>query len=169
MLTRVSDSTVYGETDAEDCPDSHNCYCAPKTAYLLQGSNHGSKSFHIDSASSLPLRKVKSYGAFNADTMNERIKFIDFLRNETHCGAHQRLFGLIESSSDHIPVQNFDYVEFENVHNDAMAFIMDPPSKWENLSDCIGFPCTAPSNVVMLFRNSKFEGTTRPDTRDRDF
>lgn len=50
-----------------------------------------------------------------------------------------------------------------------MAFLMDPPEKWNNLDDCIGFPCTAPSNIVMHFTRSSYDGTVRPFWRDLDF
>lgn len=46
---------------------------------------------------------------------------------------------------------------------------MDPPEKWNNVDDCVGFPCTAPSNVILEFRNTKFTGLLSPKTRQRDF
>lgn len=50
-----------------------------------------------------------------------------------------------------------------------MAYLMDPPEGWNNPSDCIGFPCTAPSNAVLDFVNTKFTGVTRPSFRDANF
>lgn len=58
---------------------------------------------------------------------------------------------------------------FDNVSDDSLANFMDPPEKWNNLDDCIGFPCTAPSNVVMDFRSTDYTGATTPRKRDRDF
>jgi hypothetical protein len=148
------DSYIFGETEAVDCPADHDCYCADKLGLLAFGSNHGAKSFHIDMLSALPLRKIKSYGAWAAQTYSKGNTFKNFLQRETMCGASQSIFGLVDSASDHIPTQNFDYTTFENVHDDAMAYIMDPKPGWENLSDCIGFPCTAPSNVVFDMFNT---------------
>jgi len=50
-----------------------------------------------------------------------------------------------------------------------MTFIYDPPNKWNNLDDCPHMSCTAPSNVVHDFKNTKFEGTTKPKLREDDF
>lgn len=162
-------SKIYGETEAEDCPKGQRCYCTSKTGFLLSGGNHGAKKPHIDAPSPLPMRKIKSYGAFFADTFNKGNQFINFPINKTHCDAEQRLFGLIETASDYIPVQNFEYTTFDNVHASTYAFIMDPPEKWNNLDDCIGFPCTAPSNVVMSFKYSKHLGKNTLDGRSRNF
>ena len=129
----------------------------------------GGKSYHIDSASALPMRKVKSYGAFNGDTMSKYVSFNNFASNKTLCGAPQRVFGLIESASDYVPMQYFERSSFNNVHDDAMAFIMDPPEKWNNLKDCIGFPCTAPSNFIMDFKYTTHKGTNTMRGREKDF
>lgn len=46
---------------------------------------------------------------------------------------------------------------------------MDPPEGWNNVDDCIGFPCTAPHNVLFIFENTKFSGKVRPSVRDSDW
>jgi hypothetical protein len=115
------------------------------------------------------MRKVKSYGAWNGDTFSKKNTFNNFASNKTQCGSSQRVFGLIESASDYIPMQYFEYSTFNNVHDHSMAFIMDPPSKWNNLDDCIGFPCTAPSNVVMDFKYSTHSGANTQYGRNRNF
>lgn len=125
--------------------------------------------FHIDSSSPLPLYKVKSYGTWAAESYSKRIDFIDFSTNKTLCGAQQRVFGISKYESDMLPVQNLDYSTFTNVHQDAMAFIMDPPEAWNNVDDCIGFPCTAPFNVIFSFKQSKFEGNPQPFNRKKSF
>jgi len=50
-----------------------------------------------------------------------------------------------------------------------MAYIFDPPQEWNNVDDCIGFPCTAPSNAIFSFKSSKFSGIPQPFIRDRSF
>jgi hypothetical protein len=50
-----------------------------------------------------------------------------------------------------------------------MISIYDPPEEWNNPTDCIGFPCTAPSNIVMLFEDVKYGGSTLPKNRSLNF
>jgi hypothetical protein len=140
-----------------DCPPFHPCQCDDKEGLMLFGGNHNKKDFHILTTSGLPHYKVKSYGAWAAEAWIERVTFKNF-RNETTCGARQRVFGVNKYASDYIPMQKFNYAKFSNVTEDAFAYIMDPLPEWENIDDCIGFPCTAPSNVVLRFLNTMFEG-----------
>ncbi len=54
-----------------DCPDPKNletCLCTDKMGFMLAGSNEHKKLPHIDAPSSLPMYKIKSYGAYNAVT-----------------------------------------------------------------------------------------------------
>jgi hypothetical protein len=55
-------------------------------------------------------------------------------------------------------MQKLNNIKFNNVSDQAMAFLMDPRPEWENDDDCIAFPCTAPSNIVMRFLNTVFSG-----------
>lgn len=66
-------------------------------------------------------------------------------------------------------MQRFTGSIFEDVHDDAMAYLFDPPAKWNNIDDCIGFPCTAPHNVVIEHHQASYEGTLTPYNRDRHF
>jgi len=136
---------------------------------MLFGSNEGSKDPHITSPSSLPMYKIKSYGTFNADTIIKTVTFNNFVSNETACFASQSVFVRNPHSSDFIPTQNFEYVTFNNVNEDAMAFLEDPNPKWINPTDCIAFDCTAPSNIVMLFEKTKFSGKIKPFDKNRNF
>jgi len=52
---------------------------------------------------------------------------------------------------------------------EAMISIYDPPEEWNNPTDCIAFPCTAPSNIVMLFENVKYGGSVQPKNRSLGF
>lgn len=160
---------IYGETEAEDCPLKHDCWCKYKHAFMLFGGNEGSKSPMIATPSPLPFHKVKSYGTWAADTFIKDVSFYNFFKNKTECNAPQHIFRIASSASDFIPQQNFDKTTFHNVADDALAYLMDPPEKWNNVDDCVGFPCTAPSNVIMEFRNTQFTGLLTPKTRERDF
>lgn len=168
-LAELQDSHMYGETRAEDCPEDHPCHCSSKSAIMAFSMNHGGKSFHITSKSSLPMHKVKSYGTWKGDTYYRNNKFINFSTNKTVCGAPQTIFRLNPSDSDFIPMQNLEYTEFNNVADDAMAYIMDPPAGWNNPSDCIGFPCTTPYNVVWNFQRTKYSGANKPYSKAQDF
>lgn len=81
----------------------------------------------------------------------------------TSCGARQSVFTLNPYGSDYIPPHNFEDVKFINVTDDAIALFADPDPKWFNPDDCIGFPCTAPSNVMLDFKNTKFSGEKTPN------
>ena len=43
-----------------------------------------------------------------------------------------------------------------NVNPNALAYLYSPPEAWSKLSDCAGYPCTAPLNVLFDFRNTKY-------------
>jgi hypothetical protein len=48
---------------------------------------------------------------------------------------------------------------------DAVAYLTDPPEAWGNVKDCgLGFPCTAPKNVLFSFQNSIWQGTSPSST-----
>ena len=46
---------------------------------------------------------------------------------------------------------------------------MDPVPGWANKDDCGPFPCTAPSNIVMQFTGSSFDGVNTPKLIAPDF
>ena len=148
----INRAFIYGETEAQDCPDpskASKCECTDKMGFMLSGGNEKGKKPHITSKSSLPMYKIKSYGAYNVVTNYKDVNFGNFKSNFTSCGARQTVFGLNPSSSDYIPLQKFTNSKFVNVADEAMAYIYDPPEAWNNPDDCLGFPCTAPSNVVI--------------------
>lgn len=87
IVTSLYDSYIFGETEAQDCPADHDCYCAPKKGLLAFGGNHGGKTPHITSQSALPLRKIKSYGAWAAQTYSKGNTFKNWIQKETQCGA----------------------------------------------------------------------------------
>lgn len=115
------------------------------------------------------MYKPGSYASWASDTYMRKITFSDFPSNKTACGRQQRVVGLSSMEPDMVPVQNFEYTTFHNVHQDALAFFLDPLPRWNNVDDCIGFPCTAPSNAVFSFKQSKFSGMPQPFIRDRHF
>jgi hypothetical protein len=156
--TYLRDSHIYGETEAEDCPKSHNCMCSDKLALLLFGSNGGGKPIHIEASHDMPHYGIGSSGAWAATSTIENVVFENFESRWTACGKETRIFKINKSASDYIPIHNFRFTTFKNVHHDVIAFLMDPPSGWNNPNDCVGFPCTAPSNVILDFFYTEYEG-----------
>ena len=47
MVIKFSNSKIYGETDADDCPADHECYCPNKIGFMFFGNNVGSKTLHM--------------------------------------------------------------------------------------------------------------------------
>lgn len=126
--------------------------------FMLSGGNEKGKAPHITSASSLPMYKIKSYGVWNAVTDYTGMTFSKFYSKSTDCGGSQKVFGLNPHSSDYIPLQKFSQSTFIDVADDAMAYIYDPKPDWNNPDDCIGFPCTAPANVVITHTGVRYGG-----------
>ena len=94
---------IYGESEADDCPPKHRCYCVDKSGIMLSGGNLGAKVYHIDAVSPYPCHKIKSYGAWNISTEFTNMTFENF-SNKTRCGARQRVFERNPYSADFIPI-----------------------------------------------------------------
>jgi len=155
-------SYIYGETEADDCPQGHECWCQEKTGFLFFGNNLKSKDLHPTMASSLPVHKVKSEGAWGGDINIYNVHFSGFLTGKTKCLAKHRLFGRSKEASDKIPIHKFVACSFSNVDEISMAYFKDPTAGWANSSDCGDFPCTAPNNVVLSFSSTLWSGITMP-------
>jgi len=67
-LAVFKNSHIYGETEAEDCPDDHGCWCYSKTGFMGLSSRMGDKDFMIDKTSPLPMINAHSYGTWAGDT-----------------------------------------------------------------------------------------------------
>lgn len=72
-------------------------------------------------------------------------------------------------ASDHIHIQNFKLTVFDNVHEDSMVYIFDPPKGWANPTDCGNYPCTAPQNAVVKFTGTTYTGAVKASFTDTDF
>lgn len=53
-------------------------------------------------------------------------------------------------------------VVFDDVHDDTVTYIGDPPEGWASIDDCGEFPCTAPQNIVSKFSTVTCTGTNKP-------
>ena len=51
-------------------------------------------------------------------------------------------------------------IEFKDCLMEASFYLEDPNPDWEDPDDCIGFPCTAPQNILLDFRSTLYTGST---------
>lgn len=91
----------------------------------------------------------------------KNVKFSNF--NQRGCGVSNAfdIFQLHPEASDLIMEHVFEDITLHNVATDNLMYLMDPPISWAVLSDCVGFPCTAPEHVLLSFNGEITElGTT---------
>jgi hypothetical protein len=103
--------------------------------------------------------KIKADATWGGKNVLLRNTFKDYV-GLTPTGNKNYLFGLNFAGSDHIPLTTFEDNTFENIDNDAFGFFFDPPTGWANVKDCGNFPCTAPWNVLLTFKGTKWTGRT---------
>jgi len=89
-------------------------------------------------------------------TMNDN-KFHEFL-GLTQTGEDQYVFDVGPFGSDMPPMVRGRNNEFINVDDKAFGYFYDPKPKWANVKDCGEFPCSAPFNVLMQMKQTKFTG-----------
>ena len=71
-------------------------------------------------------------------------------------------------------MHKFNRATFTNVSEDSMAWIEKPNPGWATTtpltspSNCGNWPCTAPENVVLSFKNTVYESNSELD-EDNDF
>lgn len=114
------------------------------------------------STTSLPMYKVKGDASWGGETLFDGIEFINFDSDKTWCGMQRKIFTANPTGADYYPIQNFINTVFNNVHDNAIAFLMDPPLGWANLEDCGTFPCTGPRNILLKFTSTSFSGAVVP-------
>lgn len=84
------------------------------------------------------------------------------------CAQRQSAIARNKYASDYIPIHSFVNTVFNDVDEDAVAYIKDPDPAWANPTDCIEWPCTGPENAVLMFTGASFTGTTPTET-DAEF
>lgn len=134
---------------------------------MFTGQMGGSDPHHT-STSCYDIDNTCAYGTWAAEVEYVRTTFHNFQR-ATACGREQVVFRRASHASDYIPLQQFFETTFDNVSDDALLYIDDPPASWAGDTDCVGFPCTAPNNVVMTFEGNTFEGDAKPTLRENFF
>lgn len=126
------------------------------------------RELHPFKVGQMPYHKIKSPSSFYAESVFDNIVLSNF-NTRTKCGAEQHIFYLNKWASDFVPVHTFHNTIFSDVEEGAMPYIYDPKPGWANPDDCIDFPCTAPSNVLLKFENTMFAGSKAPLIFDSNF
>jgi len=117
--------------------------------------HHTALFHHPLSPSGKPYFKSMSFGSWAGTTELYGNKFINW-QPKTSTGAKQFVLCLNPFGSDNIQPHHFYDTVFDNVHGDAMAWIMPPSPGWANLKDCGNFPCTAPYNILFSFIRTRY-------------
>jgi hypothetical protein len=78
LTISLSNSKIYGETEADDCPENHDCRCNDKFGFMLFTNNAGSKDLHITSLSARPIYKIKTDGAWGGEVLVNNVEFHNF-------------------------------------------------------------------------------------------
>jgi len=149
-----------------DCSSRNGCKngnalsgnCFDKKAIYMSQFVQGGKEIIPSMKSSLPYHKPKAAGSWWGKAFIRDTTFENFESSTTYCGKKQSVIELNNKGSDYQPFYELNKVKFENVADSALAFFFDPPSSWAKIDDCGQFPCTAPENVVMNFKNCEFNG-----------
>lgn len=159
----MSDSFIFAETEAKDCPTAQACYCVDKIGLMFFGNNVSSKSLHIERNVNRPIQKIINYSAYGGEVIIENVSFLNFnTAGQTDCQARQTIFARNPYASDKIPVHEFVNCKFVNVDTSSIAFFEDPNPEWEEIEECGQFPCTGPNNILARFRGTSFSGQSTP-------
>lgn len=113
------------------------------------------------------MNKIKNVMTWGGQMRNYRNKYFNF-NQKTALGKGQSVFQLNPTMADYLPMVEFYDSEFTNIEGDAFAYMMNPNPIWANIKDCGNFPCTGPSNALLIFQDSKFFGS-KPRWAKPDF
>jgi hypothetical protein len=163
LLMQVENSHIFGESEIPDCPSTTNgdyCMLSDKMGVWQPVSSYGGRGNHPTSSSALPVYKVKSDGAWGGKSVWRNNTFKHFGAT-TALGKRQTIIGHGNAKSpDYTPMMEFYATTIEDTVLEGMATCMDPHPAWGNVKDCgMGFPCTAPNNVLYSFQGTIWAGT----------
>ena len=162
-MIEMEDIIIWGETSV--LPADSGSYCIDSYGIWLPGASSGSKKVPESMLSSLPYHKLMSEASWMTEAFATNVTFKNWASGEKSCSSskYHRIFAINSAASDHVPVIVFTNSVFENVANDAIAYLYDPPAGWADINDCGAFPCTAPKNLIIKFVNSSASGANIPD------
>jgi hypothetical protein len=155
---------IHGEVEAypDMCPEY-------RQGLWFSGSLLTHKDLHPTGESALPIYGAHEPGSWGTTTSFKNMYFHDWQSKKTVCGGKQAIFGNNLDFSDYVPKQSFDGVTFENVHEDAVAYLYNPPAKWINVTDCGNFNCTGPKNILVNIKRAVYKGSPQPDRTSANF
>jgi len=128
-VVELNDNKLFGASPSPDCPqDGKGGYCDKLSRCGLLSSMfvRGGASMHPQSPSGKPYYKSMAFGQWSGSVILNRNKFINWLPR-TQTGAKQFVLCINPSGSDTIQPHMFYDTELDNVHPEAMAWIMTPP------------------------------------------
>ena len=150
----VENSLVIGEHEASrDCTDKYELSIKNKTAIY--------SSIGIESVNSAAFQyPTKGWHKVEHDSIRgntctfTKVIFKDFPGSGTKCIATRPvlLFQIHPQASDLIMEHIFSNIALNNVNADTLLYLMDPPEEWVDPTDCVGFVCTGPQNVLLSFK-----------------
>ena len=81
--------------------------------------------------------------------------FKDFPDPANRCknGAPTSILHVHPKASDLIMPHIFRNVKFDGINMNSFLYLMDPPTDWTDPTKCLDFPCTAPQNFLLQFRD----------------
>ena len=112
--------------------------------------------------SMLPIHHIKEDAPWGGKVYGTNIHFKGFYNTTTWCGNNQVILGLNPDAPDYQPRLKLLRPTFENVHNDAVAFLYSPKWSWANSDDCGIWPCSAPNNTFIQVSGATYSGTVTP-------
>jgi hypothetical protein len=154
--------TVYGWSPIPDCaPDGSWCTATDKFGIDVPACGAGGQKLHPPKEKKMPYT-LTSGGEWAGEIKFINNNFINFTEI-TIAGKAQRLFGMGADPDYHCPVYFIGNM-FNNVAMNSMFTLPDPNPGWANIKDCGNFPCTAPKNILLDFRDTTYTGANQPVT-----
>ena len=100
----------------------------------------------------IPNDHIVSDATWGGKTFISHVEFLDF-QKESECGGRQRIFGIHRNATDYIPAVQTNSITFDNVRPDAVAYFPTKKQEWIGAGICGEFPCTAPENIIISFKD----------------
>lgn len=128
---------------------------------------YGGKALLIEQTPMLPVTKIMTEACWTSKYTLNRNEFIGFT-SQTALGKKLYAIKLNYYASDGVGLAEFYDTTFRDTDDQSVAYLQDPPTGWAVVDDCGDFPCTAPYNVILSFKGTKFEAN-KPSWKTEDF
>ena len=141
-------------------------FCMNIYGFWTSSSVRSGKIYPAPGFTQLPYDRLMGYGTWEVYATTKNVTFKNWSSSTRSCDGskEQKALLIIPTGSDLVPMQIFTDSTFDNVHNDALARLMDPNPAWRNEDDCgLLFTCTGPYNFAFKFYNATARGLNIPD------